>query len=352
MTSGSLFVAIPASVGAAASFAIANVAQMRGARRPEAVRSLDPRLLFRLGAEPVWLAGLGASIVGFALEATALAVAPVVLVQPLIVAELLFALPLAAAFSGHRLGRREWTGAVLVTLGLIAFVVIVRPTDAAASASWRTWLLIVCVITGFVALLLHAAEHRDGVRRTSAFAAAAGVSLGMLSVLTKLTIRDFASRGLGAFATLAPWAVVAVGIFGLWLAQTAFRAGPLAVSLPLIDVGEPLIASLVAVLAFGERFGNLTPATSAGLALSGGVIACGVVLLDHSPLVQAAQAQIVPPAAVERGSRIGLPDLSGRVGATDCVSPPTRVVGLPDLDDRRVESLSGHRRRTRGEPCP
>jgi hypothetical protein len=55
------------------------------------------RLLVRLGAEPLWLAGLGASIVGFGLEATALAVAPVVLVQPLIVGELLFALPLAAA---------------------------------------------------------------------------------------------------------------------------------------------------------------------------------------------------------------------------------------------------------------
>ena len=81
-----------------------------------------------------------------------------VLVQPLIVAELLFALPLAAAVGGSRLGRHEWTGAVLVTVGLVAFVVIVRPTDSATSASWTTWLLIVCMIAALVALLLHLAR--------------------------------------------------------------------------------------------------------------------------------------------------------------------------------------------------
>jgi drug/metabolite transporter (DMT)-like permease len=299
MTTDALTVAVPASIGAAASFAVANVTQMRAARRQQSTRTIDPRLLVHLATEPLWLAGLGASIVGFALEATALAVAPVVLVQPLIVAELLFALPLAAAVGGGRLGRREWTGAVLVALGLIAFVVIIRPSDAAASASWKTWLLIACLIAGLVALLLRAAGRCDGVRRTSASAAAAGISLGMLSVLTKQTMREFGTRGLGAFATVAPWAVIAVGIFALWLAQTTFRAGPLAISLPLIDVGEPLVASLVAVMAFRERLGNLTVATSTGLVLAAGLVAAGVVLLDHSPVVQAAQASLVGTAVAE-----------------------------------------------------
>jgi drug/metabolite transporter (DMT)-like permease len=343
MTSGALIVAVPVSIGAAASFAVANVAQMRAARRPETTRTLDPHLLVRLGTDPLWLAGLGASIVGFALEATALAVAPVVLVQPLIVAELLFALPLAAAVGGRRLGRREWAGAVLVTLGLIAFVVIVRPTDSAASASWRTWLLIVCVIAGLVALLLYAAERRDGVKQTSAFAAAAGVSLGLLSVLTKMTMRDFGNRGLGAFATLAPWAVITVGIIGLWLAQTAFRSGPLAVSLPLIDVGEPLVASLVAAMVFGEQLGNLTIAMSAGLALAGGTVACGVVVLDHSPLVQAAQARLAPSAALDCGtSRMRRIKKDGRLSPASNCAPSSRVRDIqplvPDVRSTNITS--------------
>ena len=62
-------------------------------------------------------------------------------------------------------------------------------------------------------------------------------------------------------------------------------------SLPLIDVGEPLIASLVAVYAFGEQIGS-GPGTVAGVAVSAAAVAAGVVLLDTSPLVRAAQQDI------------------------------------------------------------
>lgn len=193
------------------------------------------------------------------------------------------------------------------------------------------------VIAAVVALLLHAGERRDGAKRTSAFAAAAGISLGLLSVLTKLTMRDFGNRGLGALATLAPWAVIAVGIFGLWLAQTAFRTGPLAVSLPLIDVGEPLVASLVAVMTFGERLGSLTVATSTGLALAGGIVAGGVILLDRSPLVQAAQARLNPAAAIERGpSRVSRTHKDGHLSPARSCVPRPHGRGTPPPPSRRV----------------
>jgi hypothetical protein len=195
MTTEALTVAVPASIGVAACFAVGHVAQMRAARRPRSTRTIDPRLLVHLAAEPPWLAGLAVAIVGFALETAALAVAPVVLVQPLVVAELLFPLPLAAVVGGGHLARNEWTGAVLLALGLIAFVVIVRASDSAASASWTTRLLIVSSIAGLVELLLRAAKRSDGLRRTSACAAAAGISLGLLSVLTKQTMRDFGAGG-------------------------------------------------------------------------------------------------------------------------------------------------------------
>jgi hypothetical protein len=197
---------------------------MRAARSQATKRAFDPGLLVRLASEPLWLAGLGASIVGFALEATALAVAPIVFVQPLIVAELLFALPLAAAFGGSRLGRREWSGAVLVALGLLFFLLIIRPSDSPASTSWKSWMIIGCVIAAIAVTLLFTAEHSAGMRRTGAFGAAAGISLGMLSVLTKATMYEFGARGFGAFATLAPWSVALVGILGLLLQQSAYRS--------------------------------------------------------------------------------------------------------------------------------
>jgi hypothetical protein len=54
-------------------------------------------------------------------------------------------------------------------------------------------------------------------------------------------------------------------------------------------------------MAFGERLGSLTVAMSTGLALAGGIVAGGVILLDRSPLVQAAQARLNSAAAIERG---------------------------------------------------
>jgi hypothetical protein len=108
-----------------------------------------------------------------------------------------------------------------------------------------------------------------------------------------------------------------------WGAATGEDEGDepaLAVSLPLIDVGEPLVDSLVTVMAFGERPGSLTVAMSRGLALTGGIIAGGVVLLGHSPAVQAAQPRRVPPAAAEGGpSRVGRTHKDGyRSPACNC----------------------------------
>jgi hypothetical protein len=120
--------------------------------------------------------------------------------------------------------------------------------------------------------------------------------------------------------------VIAVGIFGLLLAQTAFRSGPLAISLPLIDVGEPLVASLVAVMAFGERLGSLTVTMSTELALAGAIVAGGVILLDRSPLVQAAQARLIPPTAVEHGpSRVCRTHKDGWLSPASSCAPSSRV---------------------------
>jgi hypothetical protein len=54
----------------------------------------------------------------------------------------------------------------------------------------------------------------------------------------------------------------------------------------VIDVGEPLVASAIAVLALGERIGRLDIAMSAGSVLAGPIIASGIAVLDHSPGVR------------------------------------------------------------------
>ena len=184
--------------------------------------------------------------------------------------------------AGGRLGRREWAGALLVTSGLAVFLVIVRPSDAHATASPRTWATLFIVVALGVGALLHLGRRSRGIVRTSALAAAAGVAVGLLSVLTKATTHDFSSHGVAAIGTWNPWALAVVGVIGLSLVQNAFRSGPLAVSLPLIDLGEPLVASIIALVAFGERPGALGLRSWAELLFAAIIVAVGVAVLDRS----------------------------------------------------------------------
>ena len=86
-------IAIALSVVAALLFAVAAVLQERGTQGlPDSGVGFFKGLVQR----KVWLLGIAADIAGFAVQAGALAVGSLLLVQPLLVTTLLFALPLAA----------------------------------------------------------------------------------------------------------------------------------------------------------------------------------------------------------------------------------------------------------------
>ena len=299
--------ALPCAIGAAACFGLANVAQMRAARRTPSDDRIDPRLLTRLLRDKLWLLGLAVSALGFGLQAVALFLAPVVLVQPLIVTELLFALPLAAALSGRRLGRREWAGAVIVAGGLAMFMLVASPAGERTHVSALKWFAMVASIAALVVCAAMIAERsrRRPMLRASALAAGASACFGLMSVETKVVGHQFADEHVRALGHTQPWLLAITACTGLLLAQTAFRIAPLSVSLPIIDIGEPVVASLLAIFAFGEDIGHgVTTFALAGVAA--GIAAIGVGLLDTSPLIRSAQVE-VSRSLESAASRVGEP---------------------------------------------
>lgn len=296
------FWAVPCAIGAAAAFGVANVAQMRAARRVEAGQGLDPRLLVRLLRDRLWLLGLLTSALGFGLQAVALYLAPVVLVQPLIVTELLFALPLAAALAGTRLGRREWAGALLVAGGLAMFMLVAHPAGQRTHLPALRWVAMIASIASVAVVFAVFAErnNRRPMLRASALAASASACFGLMSVDTKVVGHQFADERLHALGHSQPWLLAITACTGLLLAQTAFRIAPLSVSLPIIDIGEPVIASLLAIFAFGEHVGHGV-ATFAQAALAAAIAATGMALLDTSPLIRSAQRDLERTRARSNG---------------------------------------------------
>ncbi len=258
------------------------VLQQRAAQEAPGDDALSYRLLLNLIRKPVWLAGIASMVGGQVLGAVALGKAEVTLVEPLLTANLLFALGLARVLSAQALGRREWIGALVLIFGISIFVLAGNPR--AGSTSLRTvqsWLIVVGIV-GLAAALVTIARRRPPAEKATLLAAAAGALFGLQDGFTR---RAMALLGEGVVPLLTSWqtyAVVCVAIVGLLLAQSAFEAAPLPASLPAMTVAEPLCGMAFGVGAFGEVV-RVAPVwlglESAGLL----AMVSGVIVLARSP---------------------------------------------------------------------
>lgn len=165
---------------------------------------LTPRLLLVLARRPIWLGGIGAMVVGQLLGATALGVGSVVVVEPLLATNVLFALPLGALWSHRRLGRGEWLGAALLVTGLALLFAGAAPPDGVQTqriAAWA-WLISGSGVVAATLLLVGLARRRGPVGEATLLATAAGVLFGLQDVLTQRVLQTLSS---GLVAVLTSW---------------------------------------------------------------------------------------------------------------------------------------------------
>ncbi len=232
-------------------YAMASVLQHRAAVAQPQTHSMRLGLLARLITKPLWLAGIGADGLGYVFQFVALGHGSLILVQPLLVSGLLFALPLAAWLAKTRLTAQDWAGAAAVVVGLSTFLLMASPDRGHADVSRGAWLVVLGVGAVVVGGLVVAARGGPSRRRAAMLAAAAGIIYGLTAALTKSVAHLL---GLG-IAHLLSWELVALigaGSLGMLLAQSAFQAGPLDASLPVLTVTDPIVSIAIGAFAFGE----------------------------------------------------------------------------------------------------
>ncbi len=280
-------VAVLASLAAGVCFAVAGVLQQWAASARPDEETLSMRLLGHLVRDRLWRYGIALAVLAYAFQSLALAFGPLSLVQPLIVAELIFAVPLSARLHRMRLGPREWFGTLAVAAGLALALASARPHGGRpGAADLLSWLLILGATGALVCVALAAARLLSGPWRASAVALAGGAVMGTQSVLLAATVGR-ARHGFDAlFSAWQTYALVVASVGGLLLIQSAFQQGPLAASMTVIDATEPVVAVTVGTAVFGEAVHTgwpVTAITAAGMAL----VAAGIVSLDSSPLIAA-----------------------------------------------------------------
>ena len=249
-------------------YGLASVLQQRGAAAQPEDQSLRLGLLARLIRDPWWMVGLGCDVAGYVFQFIALGHGPIVLVQPLLVCGLLFALPIGAALAGRKLLRSDWLAAVMVCAGLAAFLTIARPSAGTNDVDAGVWVLLLTSCAGLALLLVLMSNGRGPRVRVVMLSGGAGVLYGAGAALTKSSSHLLNEGWLRLALHWQPYLLAVFGIAGMVLAQSAFQAGWLDVSLPTMSVADPIVSIVIGALVFGE-----------GLASGPGDVAVEVVAL-------------------------------------------------------------------------
>ena len=279
-----LAIAVVCALCAAFCFALGSLFQ-QGAARESSEGALHFRLLLHLIRQPRWLAGMALSCASFLILATALAFGPLSLVQPLVATEIVIALPLIARRNRRRLTRRDALGALTVAAGMAVFIAVSPPLSGIVQPAPGAWFPAFAAIGLLTAVAGTVSLRASGTVRVIWLAVAAGAVYGLLDALAKSSVGVLQTHGLGGVVTTwEPYALAAAGVLGGLFGQSAFNAGPLSLSLPVIDTLEPVAAVVLATTVFRER---LAPSPwQLAVQLTGGALAvAGIAILSHSSIV-------------------------------------------------------------------
>lgn len=253
-TAASILIAL----GAAFSFAVASVLQQRAASEVPDEDALGAGLVKRLLTRPMWLLGFLFDTMGYILQAVALIWGSIIVVQPILVTTLLFALPLGAKFAGRRLSGSDYAWAGTLTVSLVLFMVIGDPTEGVDDAPFREWVVPLGAAYGLAAVCLVSGSRIKGPNRALLLAISSGVLYGITGALTKSVMDSFEDGIVEAIEPLfTNWETYALAVAitaGMFLQQSAYQAGNLAVTLPAITVLEPVVAVILGLAILDERF--------------------------------------------------------------------------------------------------
>jgi drug/metabolite transporter (DMT)-like permease len=242
------------AVLAAVFLAIGIVVRQRATMDVPQEHGVSSVMFLTLLRRPLWWGGTAAAVAGFVFQALALANGSLLLVQPILVSGLLFALPLSARLAHRRVTRGEWVWAMVLTAALAVFVVLAktRPGDYEASLALSALVAVIC--TAAVSACVLVATRTMGWKRAVLLAVAVGVLFGVVAVLTKLVMHVLTHEGLRTVLTTpVPYLLVVIGVLATFLQQSAFHAGSLQTSVPTMLVLEPVVAVLLGAVVLGEH---------------------------------------------------------------------------------------------------
>lgn len=248
-------------LGAALAFALSSSLKHVSAGHHPDAQSMAPGKLARfipaMLSHPLWLGAIGCDVVGLALQISALHLGALVVVQPLLVSGLLFALFLRRFHDHHHIGRRQVAWALVLSAALAGLVALATTGQRSAHPERADHLPALLAGVFGAALAGACVELGRRQRDEGRSAALLGIAVGIIYAATAALLKgvsDVALKGPAAlFSSWQLYTVVVIGATGLLLNQLAFQAGPLTASLPATATVDPLLSIVVGVVVYDEH---------------------------------------------------------------------------------------------------
>lgn len=244
--------AISLALFAAIALAYAALLQHSGVnQREEDSTRFRVQEFARILRNRTWLLGLIVLILGNAANIIALAIAPVMVVQPIGAVALITAVILAVVHRGLALTRTIVLAVAACGLSLAAFVAVAAvigryEVHYGASAHRVAWIaLVLTVVFGIIILVRN---HPPQLLLI------AGSGLVFATVATNVHIisNQFFDSGLGGITWFNAISLALAGIIGSWFVQAAYAAGPPEMVIAGLTVIDPIFAVLLGSIVLGE----------------------------------------------------------------------------------------------------
>jgi drug/metabolite transporter (DMT)-like permease len=288
------------ALASAICFAFAAALQQRGqftlAVAGSAVRGLAG--LLRLLDVPIWLLGTLILLIGYATQAVALDHGRLVVVQPLMVTTIVWALPLGYWLTSQHVARRQVLGAGIVVVGLAMFVLVGDPNAGVNDASTAGLVTSAAVISAVVVLLMLWLRAGTGPTvRAAVLGLCAGLLFGLSAAFAKPVINDLHAGIAEAAGDWRTCALLGFGFAAFLIQQLSLVTGQLAPAMAAVSVANPAISVILGILLFEERLTQpgwhvVVAAAALLAALSGAVL---ITLANRETPVPG------QPAATHRG---------------------------------------------------
>ena len=225
---------------------------------------VEPRHPFRtiagLFRSKWWTIGYVIAAVAYALHVGALALAPLSIVQAVLAGGLVLLAVLAERIFGFGLGRREWAGVVLASIGLAVLALTASGASGKDSADYSVAGLLACELlfvgVGVWLIVQSRGASRESGKRCGIYL---GIAAGLLFTVSHIATKAIAHHSDGGvtavLATPFPYLVVACGVVAFFASARSLQIGDGVAVIAVTSIAGNASSMPAGVLVFGDPLG-------------------------------------------------------------------------------------------------